>query len=263
MIQANNKIAVVILTKNEAANIERCLKSVTWTDEIVLVDDLSCDETVNIAKNYGARIFSRKLDDFASQREYGAGCATSQWVFSLDADEEVTPELAEEIKSVVRSGRHSAYQVAFKQHFFGKWLKHGGWYPAYRIRLYDRTRCHWGKQIHEKIDSAEPVGRLKNAIVHYSHQTISQFLEMLNHYTDMEAQSRYQQGIRTNIGAVAGRPLRTFLAHYVLHQGFRDGAHGLVVAVLMAFYKFSWQAKLWEMGYRERHPEKIGRGPDW
>ncbi len=238
-------ITAVLIVKNEGAVLERCLRSLTWVDEIVLVDDASTDDTVAIAERFGARVFHRRLDRFDAQRNFGLEQATSDWILSIDGDEEVTAELAAEIREVIdRPDAADVYGVPFLHRIFGRWIHHGGW-PAPLTRLY-RRHVRWAGAVHEQVPHGERYGVLRHCIRHYSHRDIAEFLTKLNGYTDREAAARVAEGKSHSTAKMVLSALRDFGRRYVALGGWRDGTVGLVLAVLMAFYVFCVRAKAWE-----------------
>ncbi len=239
-------ISAVLLCHNEAAVLPRCLRSLAWTDEIVVVDDDSTDESVVVAEQHGARVFHRRLDRYDTQRNYAAQQSTSEWVLSIDPDEEVPPELAAEIREVIsRPDALDVYGIPFRHHMLGRWIGHGGW-PAPLTRLYRRDQ-QWSGAVHEQVVKGARYGVLRAAMRHYSHRNVSEFLAKLDRYTDREAAARAAAGARHSNLKMVLSPLRDFLRRYLREGGWRDGTAGLVLAILMAFYVFSVRAKTWQL----------------
>jgi len=241
-----SRLSVVLLVRNEEQNVRRALESVKWADEIVVVDDYSTDRTVDICREYTDRIFQRRLDDFDRQRNFGLAQATGEWILSLDADEEVTPELAAEIQAVIATNPpQDVFAIPFRDLIFGRWQQGGGWSRPNR-RLY-RRHCRWTESVHERVQAMPAEGQLQHCIRHYSHRSISGFLQKMDRYTTQEAQACYARGKRTSPLRLLLSPLRDFFIRYWRWGGYRDGMHGLVLAVLMAFYVFLVRAKVWEL----------------
>ena len=239
-------ISAVLLAKNEAAVLARCLRSLAWVDEIVLVDDESSDDTVAIAEEYGAQVFHRKLDRYDVQRNSAAQQSTCDWVLSIDPDEEVTSELAAEIRAVIEQPNAlDVYGIPFRHRIFGRWIEHGGW-PAPLTRLYRRDQ-QWQGAVHEQVVKGARYGVLKGSMKHYSHRTVSEFLQKLDRYTEREATARAEAGGKHSDLKMLLSPLRDFFHRYLLEGGWRDGTAGLILAVLMAFYVFNVRAKAWAM----------------
>ncbi len=244
-------ISIVIITKNEEKNLEWCLRKLKWCNDIIVVDNYSSDSTVEIAKKYTDKIYQRKFDNFSNQRNFGISKTSNNWILSIDPDEEVTSELKQEIFEAIKTDKYVTYYMPFKHRFFGKWLKHGGWYPSYLKRLFRKDKAFWENDVHEILKVDGPVGYLKNPIIHYSHKDIFMFIRKMNNYTDIEAQTRIKKGLKDNASSMIFNSLKTFFNRYILQLGFLDGAHGFVVAVFLGFYVFVYRAKTWEGNYNE------------
>lgn len=239
-------VSAVLIVKNEAAVLDRCLASLGFADEIVVVDDESTDDTVAIAEARGARVFRRRLDRFDTQRNYGIAQATGDWIFSIDADEVVTAALATEIReAIARPDACDVYGVPFRHRIFGRWIGYGGWREPL-TRLYRRT-ARWGGAVHEQVGRGESYGVLRHDILHYSHESVGVFLRKLDGYTEREAKARVEQGAKHSNLAMMLSPIRDFWRRYVLLQGYKDGTAGLVLATLMAIYVFAVRAKAWQL----------------
>lgn len=240
------RLSAVLIVRNEAAVLPRCLASLAFVDEIVVIDDASTDDTVAIAEAHGARVFHRRLDRFDTQRNFGIAQATGDWILSIDADEQVTAALAAELREVIeRPDAIEVYGVPFRHRIFGRWVRHGGW-GAPLTRLYRRT-ARWGGAVHEQVERGERYGTLRHPMLHYSHEDIGVFLRKLDGYTTREAAARVEQGARYSSLQMMLSPLRDFWRRYVLQRGYRDGTAGLILAVLMAIYIFTVRAKAWQL----------------
>lgn len=246
-----SKISVVIITKNEEKNIKSCLESVKWADEIIIVDSFSTDKTIEIAKKYTPKIFVRSFKDYSDQRNYANQQASEPWILTVDADERVTDDLRKEILEAINNVKYDAYWIPCLDYMFGKFIKHGGWYPQYHIRLYKKDKTKWVGKVHEKPYVEGKIGYLKNPILHYSHLKISDFLKKLNRYTSIEAQELYNAGYKPNLLRLIFWPVIVFVYKYVCKLGFLDGIHGLVLAVSLAYYHFMRYAKLWEKSQKD------------
>lgn len=252
-------ISVVVITRNEEANISDCLLSAVWADEIVVLDDNSSDKTVEIAKRFTDKVFSRKMDIEGVHRNYAYGLAKNDWVLSLDADERVSPELAEEIRQIFKKPiKDIVFAIPIKT-FIGKyWIKHGGWYPASKVRIFDkRTVRYEEKGVHPRIIYHGTCGHLKGDILHYSYRDFHDFFESLNNQTTLEAEKWIQDKRKINMPKAYRKYLSRFLKHYFFEQGFRDGLIGLMVAFSGGFYQIMAYVKYWEMLRNER--ERGGR----
>lgn len=242
-------LSVVILTLNEERNIRDCIASVKDTDEVIVVDAGSTDCTRDLAAEAGARVVVRPMTDFAEQRNFANGLATSDWILHLDADERATPELLQEIRAASASGTSDGYSVPTLTYIFGEALRHGGWYPQYHIRLQRRGHSTWGRNVHEAVTVEGSVGRLREPIVHYSHADVSGFIQKLDRYTTMEASRAGGSPVGLALRAVI-EPGPYFVYKYVVQRGFLDGWRGLTMALLMAFYRCVGYLKALELRYR-------------
>lgn len=244
------EIAALIITKNEEHNIGDCLASVEWMDERIVVDAGSTDRTVEIAKGMGARVFTRAWPGYGAQRNFSLEQATTDWVFVIDADERVTPELREEIGEVFRQGPPAdvaAYEVPRRNYFYGKWIRFGGIYPDYSPRLFRRGHGRYGEvPLHEPLYLKGKSVRLRSPMDHFSMPTIQGHVQKMMRYTSLGADDKLKQ--RSNISRldIAGNHLVTAFKTYVLKQGWRDGTHGIVVAGFAGLHTFVKYAKAWE-----------------
>lgn len=239
------KISAIIIAKDEEKYICLCLESVKWVDEIIVVDDYSTDKTVDIAKEYTDKIFRRRLDDFSGQRNFAIEKARGEWLLSLDADETVSEELADEIRTMPDNtiNEYNGFYIPIKHYFFGKEIRYGGWWPSHTKRFFKKGRGRWEGSVHEELVIRGKVGYLKGHLQHYAYDTISEFINKTNIYTTKEAE---MSNVNNNIFKMLLAPPKVFLYRYIIKQGFRDGMHGLIVALLMAFYVFISRAKTWE-----------------
>jgi len=256
------KISVVISACNEEKKIKECLESVKWADEIIFVDNNSNDKTVEIAKKYTSKIFSRQNNLMLNvNKNYGFSKVSNEWVLNLDADERVSDELASEIKSViVSSDAKDGYFIPRKNIIFGKWMEHTGWYPDYQLRLFKKGKGRFPeKQVHEKIEVNGQTEYLKNDLVHLNYETVLQFLQKLgNIYAANEADQLIKNGYKFNWLDVLRFPVNEFLSRFFAREGYKDGFHGLVVSVFMAFYHFVVFAYIWEkQGFSEIEVKNI------
>lgn len=249
-------ISIVVLTKNEEKNIEECLETLKWADEIVVVDDNSTDKTVEKVKSLKLKvqIYERSLDgDFSAQRNFALEKAKGEWVLFVDTDERVSPELAKEIQAAVRSQEHKdGYYLLRKDLMWGTWLKHSD-LPRQEerrgltriLRLGKKTAGKWVRPVHEVWEIPGEIGELENPLEHFPHPTISEFLEEINFYSTIRAKELYDQGTRTNLFEILAYPAGKFLKSYILRQGFLDGMPGFAVILLMSFHSFLVKSKLY------------------
>lgn len=229
---ASVKLSAIIITRNEAANLPDCLASLSFCDEIVVVDQASVDDTVRIAKKAGARVVERpRFTGFGRQKQAALDEAAGDWVFSIDADERVPEPLAREIRETIARGDHAGYRVNRRTFFLGRYLKHGGWYPDRVLRLARRDAARFTPDaVHERLDVKGGVGNLANDMLHMSYRTIDDVLAKQRRYALLSAQVRRERGARGGLGAATARSFFAFVKCYLLQLGFLDGAHGLVAA---------------------------------
>lgn len=241
-------ISCCIICFNEETNIRRCLESVKWCDEIVIVDSFSTDRTVDICREYTSRIVQRAWPGYVEQKRFVLSQATHEWVLNVDADEEVSPELHHEILSVLRRNHPAVdgFYVPRLVYYLGRWWWRG-WYPGYRLRLFRKAKVRWGGvDPHEKVLLRGQADRLRGDLYHYTYDDVSDHLRALNGLTEVASRELALRGKRARVSDLLLRPFWRFFRFYVLSGCFRDGVPGLFVAVTSAFYVFLKYAKLWE-----------------
>ncbi len=236
------KLSVVIITLNEEKNLERCLLSVKRiADEIVVIDSLSTDNTVPIAEKFGARIISQKFLGHIEQKNFAAQQAANDWVLSLDADEVVTPEMEQSILAVKANTTHDAYSFPRLNNYCGKWIKHSGWYPDRKTRLFNRTKGEWtGENPHDRwelYDKAKKPKQLNGDLQHYSFYTISDHVKKIEKYSDIAARLRVAKGKNYSILQIVIVPQWKFVSDYFIRLGFLDGYEGFIICKLGAMEK--------------------------
>ncbi|MCL5266009.1 MAG: glycosyltransferase family 2 protein [Chloroflexi bacterium] len=252
------EITFAVITKNEETQIAECLKGAAWSDEILVLDSFSSDRTVEIARLYTDRVFRREFTSFPHQRNNALSLATGDWVLFVDADERVTPELAGEVRAVVRDqadrGSTHGFWIPRKDIIWGKWIRHGGWYPDYQLRLLERNKARYdeSRQVHELVQLEGQAGYLRNPFVHYNYHSVGQFLAKQRVYTTFEATILHDRGIRPRPHNFILQPLRAFKRRYLDLQGYRDGGHGFLLATLLAYYEFVTYRKLQAMRRNDR-----------
>ncbi|MDI6782173.1 MAG: glycosyltransferase family 2 protein [bacterium] len=240
-------VSVIIITHNEEKNILACLESVKWADEIVVVDAFSLDNTKKLAEGFGAKVFQREWPGYGRQKNYALSKASMDWILSLDADERITPELAEEIQEMIQNPAIDGYQICRKAYFLGKWIRHSGWYPDYCLRLFRKGKAVFAeKPVHEYVELDGRMGRLKGAMLHYTDNDLNHYLAKLQSYTTLAADELVARGKKASIVDLITRPMFIFLKMYILKKGFLDGMHGFILAILSSFYVFVKYAKVWE-----------------
>jgi glycosyltransferase involved in cell wall biosynthesis len=243
------KLTVTVITHNEARNIAAALESVSWADELVVVDSGSTDETVGIARRLGARVELRDWPGYGAQKNHAAALASNDWILSIDADERVSPALAQEIRGVL-SGAPSnpGYRIPRIAFYLGRWIRGTDWYPDSQLRLYDRRAGRWEeRRVHESISLTGTAGMLQNQLQHYPYRSISHHLATIDRYTTLAAEEWHAAGRRANVAEILVHTELAFARNYVLKAGFMDGAAGLIVSTLNSYYVFLKFAKLWEM----------------
>lgn len=243
-------VTATVITFNEAANIRAALESLHWADEILVVDSRSTDDTVAIAREFTPRVMVRPWPGYSAQKNFAAEQAAHDWIFSLDADERVTPALADEVRAIVTGtgGGAAGYRVPRVTFHLGRWIRSTDWYPDYQLRLYDRRRARWaGKYVHESVKADGPVMDLRGELLHYAYRDLAHHLQTMDRYTTLAARQMFEEGRRAGWLDLAVHPPAAFLRNYVLRGGFRDGAAGLIVSSMNARYVGLKFAKLWEL----------------
>lgn len=255
-------VSAIVVCFNEEDRIEDCLESIRWCDEIVVVDSFSTDRTPEICRRYTDRFVQRQWNGYRDQKAFAHSQASKDWVLLVDSDERVTPELKEEILSVLagKNGRYAGYAVPRLVNYLDRWWWHGGWYPDYDVRLFRRERATWGgSDPHEKILVDGPVCRLRHPLHHYSYRNIEDHLERINRFTSISSRELRKEGGQWRLSAALLRPAVRFFRSYFLKRGFLEGFAGFYVAVTAAVYVFLKYAKLWELELEEK--KKLGRKP--
>lgn len=243
-------VSVTIITRDEGANIDACLASVAWADEVLVVDCGSTDRTVEIARGRGARVIVKDWPGYGAQKNFAAAEAANDWILSVDADERVTPELEGEIRATLAANPAGAgFRVPRVTWHLGRWIRTTDWYPDYQLRLYDRRRARWKeRRVHESVTADGPVGQLKHDLQHYAYRDITHHHETMDRYTTLAAEDMYASGRRAGFVDLALHPPAAFLRNYVLRRGFTDGMPGLIISAMNAHYVFLKFAKLWAKG---------------
>lgn len=247
-----SKISVVINTYNEAKNIVRCLESVRWADEIVIVDMHSTDKTRELAKRYTNKIFLHEQSGYVEPaRNFAIAKARNEWILVLDADEEIPEKLAQTLQSLpIDMPETSIVSLPRKNMIFGKWIQHSGWWPDHLVRFFKKGTVTWKDAIHSVPETNGNMLTLTgadNAILHHNYESVSQFLHKnLEIYAAREAEELSEKGYAFDYADAIRFPLKEFLSRYFAREGYKDGFHGLVLGVLMAMYHFTVFLYLWE-----------------
>lgn len=241
-------LSVILITKNEAANIRACLKSVAFADEIIVVDSGSTDDTVSIARAMGAKVFEQDWPGFGPQKNRALGYATCEWVLSIDADERVTPELRAEIVAALDDPQAEGYSVPRLSSFCGRYIRHSGWQPDHVLRLFRRDRGRFTDDlVHERLLVDGRVLRMRHWLLHESFRDLEQVLAKMNHYSSASAEMMRQKGRDASLTQAVLHGLWAFIRAYFLRAGFLDGREGFMLAVATAEGSYYRYAKRWLM----------------
>jgi glycosyltransferase involved in cell wall biosynthesis len=244
-------VTVTIITKNASDHIGAAIDSVAWADEIIVVDSGSTDDTVAIARGKGVRVETRDWTGWVDQKNFAAGLATHDWIFSLDADERATPALADEVRRVLATPTSVAYRVPRVTFHLGRWIRTTDFYPDFQTRLYDRRSARWqGRYVHESVVTDGPVGQLEQELQHYSYRDLADHMDRINHYTTLAARQMYERGRRASAADLVVQGPAAFLRNYVLRRGFLDGTVGFTLSAVNSYAVFLKFAKLWHLGRR-------------
>ncbi len=244
----NSELSVTIITLNEERNLPKCLESLGFVDEIIVVDCGSIDKTVEIAKKYKAKVYHRAFDNFADQKNWAAEKATGNWVLSVDADEVIPNTLASEIKSAIVSEEFEGYLIPRRNFIFGAEIKYSRWSPDRHIWLWKKEKGKWVGDVHEEVQVDGKVGMLKNAKLHYQDTTISEFIKSNNKYSELQAKEMLKNGAKFSLFRMFWDAKFEFLLRYVYKKGFLDGWRGFILSYIMALYKMMVWVKVWEAG---------------
>ncbi len=248
----NIPLSVVIITKNEEKNIEECLKTIQWANEIIVVDDQSSDSTIEIAHRYSTKIIQRKMDNEGRHRNFAYAQASNPWILSLDADERITPELKEEIEKVLSNGTTNAGFTIPRKNFIGNyWVRYGGWYPSGQLKLFLKDQFKFEEvDVHPRAIMSGPCGHLQADMIHYSYSDFGDFLKKMDNHTTREAKKWVETNRKMTLAKALWRTVDRFFRTYFWKKGHKDGVVGLVVAVFAGFYQILSYAKYWEMRKR-------------
>lgn len=239
-------LIAVIPTRNESENIAACIDSVRWADSILVFDSFSTDDTVEIAKQVGARVIQHPFENYTNQRSAALAAVSEEWVFFVDADERSSPEQATEIRTRIADPRFDGYWVPRHNYIFGRLTRHTGWYPDYQLRLLRRENARYDmtRDVHELAILDREAGYLETPFIHYNYRDLAQFIEKQERYTDFAARDLYRQGVRVRPQNFVLQPIRQFMWRFVTLHGYRDGLHGLRLSLLMAWYEFQKYVRL-------------------
>jgi glycosyltransferase involved in cell wall biosynthesis len=243
-------VTATVITKDEADSIADALKSLSWADEIIVVDAESTDQTVAIARQYTDRVYVRAWTGYVDQKNYAASLATHDWIFSLDADERVPEALRAEIRALLASEpRIPGFKMPRVSFYLGRWMRTTDMYPDYQLRLYDRRHAQWdGMHVHESVKlTSGQAGYLKSELQHYPYKDLSEHLIRMDRYTTLAARQMFEKGKRATRLELLLHPAIAFARNYIVKGGFRDGKPGLIVSLVNSYYVMLKFAKLWEL----------------
>lgn len=249
MSSTKPSVSVVIVTLNEEAKIRDCLESVKWADEIIVFDSLSKDRTAEICREYTSKIWQMEYQGGGPMRNLAIEEAAGQWIFTIDADERVPPELRDEILQTLANPSAAAYYLPRKSYFLGRWIRHGGWWPDYVLRLFRKDAGRYNPNLaHAQVVTKERTGRLRNALLHFPYESLHDYVAKINSRTSLMACEKGQKAsvLKCFVWATA-----KFFRTYVFRLGFLDGGEGLVLAILASHYVFLKFAKTWEANRRK------------
>lgn len=252
-------VSVVVLTKNEEANIKDCLASVKgWADEVIVVDDESTDKTLDIVKGFTDKVFIRKMDVEGRHRNWAYAKAKNDWVLSLDADEKVTPELREEISEAIKAKEFAAFDIPLRNYIGSYWVKHGGWYPASKVRLFNKNKFKYEEaEVHPRVFIDGPCGHLKSDIIHKGYPDLEHFLGSINRQSTLEAVKWINTDRKMSLGRIIWRTVDRFFRRYLRKKAYKDGLYGFVISYFDSLYQVLSYLK-----YREMKLVKRGKESD-
>lgn len=245
------KISATIIVRNEEHNIADVCETVSWADEIVIVDSDSTDTTIEIARKYTDKIFNREWNGYKDKHEFADEQASGDWIFWIDADERVTVELRdsiEKLRNLPDDALAAGYKIARKTEYLGRWILHSGWYPDYQMRLYRRDKSYWdGVAPHQTARVNGRVDRLDGEFLHYTKRDLGEHHRVTESYAALAAEHLASTGKTVGATAIFSNTVAAFIRTYILKHGFRDGVRGMIIAIFTAYGVFLKYAKLWEI----------------
>lgn len=242
-------VSAYIITHNNGPLLAACLQSLRWVDELVVVDDGSTDETLEIARAHQAHIYTHPFENFSAQRNYALAQCTGEWVVAIDADERLTPELRDELQAAFAAPHETvAFRTPRKNYFMGQWVRGCGWYPDYGVRIFRREGAYYTGDVHEALHIDGPVATLQAPVEHQTITNLEQYVAKTNRYTTLAAEGMARAGKHARASHLLLNPLVTFAKCYLLRGGWRDGWTGLAISALSAYYNFLKYLKLHYLG---------------
>lgn len=248
------KITAIIPTLNEEIHIEAAIKSVSFADEIIVIDSYSTDDTVILAEKHNVKIIKRKFDDFSTQKNHAIDQAKHSWIYVLDADERVTPEVQKEILEAVKNPKdYVGFYVRRSFYFAGKHIKFGGCQRDKVVRLFLKENCSYEGVVHETIKAEGKLGFFKNKIEHFSYKDYDHYISKMHHYGRLRGKEYFERGKKVNLFHILIKPSARFIIHYFIRLGFLDGFPGYIFAKTQAYGVYTRYIKLWLLnkGVRE------------
>lgn len=247
-----DKISVILITKNEEANIQDCLKSVDWADEIILVDAESTDNTIMIAKLFNPKIFVRKWDGYAAQKAFALSKASNEWVLSIDADERVSPSLKDEILSL-KDNDADGYYIRRQNYFLRRHIKSCGWDNDFQLRLFKKSATKLtDRLVHEGFVVNGVTKRLNNRLIHFTFTSIEKTINKINHYSSLKAEELFKKNKRSNGFTIIAHGLAAFFRFFIVLGGYKEGVHGMIISLFNSFTTFLVYMKLWELRIEQK-----------
>lgn len=258
------ELSVVLIAHDEAHRIARCLETLRFADEIVVVvSEQTRDDTAEVARRYTDRVFVRRFTGFSDQRRWADEQARGAWILSVDCDEMIPEALAREIRQTIGRAAVDAYAVPRLDYMFGRWIRHGGWYYQYLVRLYRRGAARWERTVHERAEAVGAVERLKHPLLHFSHDRVESWVNKMARYTTLEARAMFDSGARVGIRHLVLEPPAYAAYKLVWQQGWRDGMHGLALALLLGAYRLVCNLKIWDLQQSAGGPREPEDRPPW
>ena len=257
------RISACVISFNEELKIRRCLESVKWCDEIVVLDSFSTDTTIEICRQFTDRIFQQEWLGYVGQRNMVREMSRYEWILFMDADEEMSPALKDEIEAEFDRGTGNTFGYEFPRqvYYLGRWIRHGDWYPDVKLRLFKKEFGRTeGEEPHDRVVVRGPIKRLRNPIWHYTYDDVSDQIKTLNRFSTITAQQKYVRGRKVHFRDLIFHPFFRFLRGYLLRRGFMDGTHGLMIASIASFGSFLKYAKQWELA--QKHKESFRDLPE-
>ena len=243
----SNKLSVTIITKNEEKNIGRCLESVKWADEIIVVDSGSEDKTLSICREYNCKIVQTGWFGFGLTKQKAVAAAKYDWIFSIDADEEVTPQLQKKLQSILKDPQADGYRIKRESFYLNRWIKHCGWNRDYPLRLFNRQKGGFNdKPVHESVIVKGRISRIHEILKHYTYPDLTSYLNKMEHYSSLSAEDASKKKQKASVCKAIMHGISKFLGMYFIEAGILDGKTGLILSINSAFSVYYKYLKIWE-----------------